>query len=457
MGCSVRTNRHGYLAFRLYFQGLESHEGTKLRDTPANRAKVEARAQVIEQEIREGVFDYLRWFPDGNLASRFRPASELVAGQPITVRGFFSKWKRGGEASRIVRSKWQRNRESYLRAHVLPELGTVRLDQLQPRHITELQDQLRKKGLAAGPIDRVIHSAFRGMLRDAELSGYRSADLRVVFDRRFVGRLDKASDAAEIDPFTDDEREKILGSFFESQPRYHTFVYFRFWTGTRPSEAIALWWGDIDLPGCRVRIRRSRVLGKDGRPKTGRSKRDVIVHEGLDEILRRHAPEQPDPKGFVFMTPTGAPIDEANFVRRVWIPALRKLKIRERPFYNTRHTYISTLLAIGAKPLFVCRQTRTSLEMIERHYGDARMSAQDLDEMMGDSKRSTRNLDGRRRRLRHRERTKPRLLEALEESGRPGSNRRRPAWGTDWGGGGEARMTRVFEEFGRVNLRRPLR
>jgi hypothetical protein len=32
------------------------------------------------------------------------------------------------------------------------------------------------------------------------------------------------------------------------------------------------------------------------------------------------------------------------------------------------------LLAAGAKPLFVCRQTGTSLEMIEKHYGDARVT-----------------------------------------------------------------------------------
>jgi hypothetical protein len=55
MGCFVRTNRHGYLAFRLYFGGMESHEGTKLKDTPQNRLKVEARVRVIDQEIREGV------------------------------------------------------------------------------------------------------------------------------------------------------------------------------------------------------------------------------------------------------------------------------------------------------------------------------------------------------------------------------------------------------------------
>lgn len=62
MGCSVRTNRHGYLAFRLRFQGLESHEGTKLRDTPENRRKIEVRARAINNEIRDRAFEYLRWF-----------------------------------------------------------------------------------------------------------------------------------------------------------------------------------------------------------------------------------------------------------------------------------------------------------------------------------------------------------------------------------------------------------
>ena len=147
-------------------------------------------------------------------------------------------------------------------------------------------------------------------------------------------------------------------------------------------------------PPGRIRIRRSRVLGEDGRPKTGRSKRDVIVHEGLEAVLRAHMPPRRAPDGFVFTTRAGAPIDEANFQRRVWLRALRALRIRPRPFYNCRHTYISMLLDAGAKPLFVCRQTGTSLEMIEKHYGDARVDADQLDEMIGELESPTGNLPG---------------------------------------------------------------
>jgi len=89
-----------------------------------------------------------------------------------------------------------------------------------------------------------------------------------------------------------------------------TCLILRFWTGTRPSEAIALRRGDVDLSNRRIRIRRSRVLGEDGRPKTGRSKRDVIIHEGLEAVLQAHMP------------PAGPPMTPSS--RRV--PAPRSMK-----------------------------------------------------------------------------------------------------------------------------------
>jgi hypothetical protein len=82
LGCSICTDQEGYLALRLVFDGLRSHEGSRLEDTPENRRKAEDRARVIDQEIEDGTFDYLHWFPDGNLASRFR----RDAGAPVVCQ-----------------------------------------------------------------------------------------------------------------------------------------------------------------------------------------------------------------------------------------------------------------------------------------------------------------------------------------------------------------------------------
>ena len=63
--------------------------------------------------------------------------------------------------------------------------------------------------------------------------------------------------------------------FQEKRHEYYAFVYFRFWTGTRPSEAIALRCADLDLPNRRIRIRRQAEPGRgaaQGDPRRSRGR-----------------------------------------------------------------------------------------------------------------------------------------------------------------------------------------
>ena len=85
-------------------------------------------------------------------------------------------------------------------------------------------------------------------------------------------------------------------------------VYFRFYQGTGPSEAVALKWGGVDLLSGKATFTVSRHLGEENAPKT------------------RANPQNGD------ATIQGT---------------LRVLEIRPRPFYNTRHTYISIALTLG--------------------------------------------------------------------------------------------------------------
>ena len=102
MSCHVVTNRHGRLALRLNWQGRRSWEGTGLADTPENRRRVEALAELVNAELRAGIFDarrYLHYFPGGTRAAEVRPptASGSAAGadpEPNvpTVREHFKDW-----------------------------------------------------------------------------------------------------------------------------------------------------------------------------------------------------------------------------------------------------------------------------------------------------------------------------------------------------------------------------
>ena len=79
MACKVTVNRHGFLAFRLYWDGKKLWEGTRLKDTPKHRERMQARAVLISEQMEHGEFDYLRWFPEGNSAELFRPKDKSAA------------------------------------------------------------------------------------------------------------------------------------------------------------------------------------------------------------------------------------------------------------------------------------------------------------------------------------------------------------------------------------------
>jgi integrase len=155
-------------------------------------------------------------------------------------------------------------------------------------------------------------------------------------------------------------------------------VYHQFWTGCRPSKTYFLRRRQLDLRYGWERIEGSRVQGDEHGTKTKRSNRQIQLSDHLLEVLRKHLAFDPsaewmttaaaDPEDYVFTTRAGTPIDESNFYHRDWLPMLRWLKIRPRPFYNTKHNYISFMLSSGHRTIYVSKQTGDSIKTLEENY-----------------------------------------------------------------------------------------
>lgn len=69
---SIYPNNSGNLSIAFTFRmpdgtKIRAREGTGLKDNLVNRANVEKRARLIQAEIDNGIFDYTRHFPFGNL------------------------------------------------------------------------------------------------------------------------------------------------------------------------------------------------------------------------------------------------------------------------------------------------------------------------------------------------------------------------------------------------------
>ena len=381
------------LAFRLFWNGLNSWEGTDLEDTPANRELANAKALLISAEIKAGTFDYLAHFPNGNKAHLFRQ-EEARPMTMYTVKSYYNRWLKAEKESSRVRPHRIKDYESQFNRHILKTkvdglvFGNIHLPGLSVDHLKKLQGKLTAKGLKAASVNAVIHGSLRAMLQAARGEKYTTVDL---YDRAFFKPLALTDSEDSIDPYTPEERESILEGFRKHRAHYHAFVYSQFWTGMRTSEAAALRWSDIDLRYNTVKVNKSRVQGHEAGTKTVKSNREIHLHDNLVEVLKAHKPLHVTPDNYVFTTPEGTPVDADNFYKREWLPMLRResVNVRPRPFYNTRHSYSSFMLTIGARTAFVSKQTGDTIKTIEAHYAkyipDADLSREMVAEIIAKS------------------------------------------------------------------------
>jgi integrase len=82
-----------------------------------------------------------------------------------------------------------------------------------------------------------------------------------------------------------------------------------FFTGMRPSEALALQWGDIDLRRREISISKSLYLEEEGSTKTGGSERQIRIVADVAECLKKTKPLHVTEDTYVFLNQEGRPIN----------------------------------------------------------------------------------------------------------------------------------------------------
>ena len=176
----------------------------------------------------------------------------------------------------------------------------------------------------------------------------------------------------EINPFTKEERDLIIKTFAANRyySYYTNFVRFLFFTGCRPSEAIALQWKHIEKGV--IKFKQSVVISEAGLVlKEGlktQTKREFPINSEVQSILDDTKTEIINPDDFIFTSPKGKFIDQHNFANRAWKTILEEGKIPYRKAYQTRHTFISLCVEAHINSTAIGRWTGTSSKMIDNHY-----------------------------------------------------------------------------------------
>lgn len=187
--------------------------------------------------------------------------------------------------------------------------------------------------------------------------------------------LIKTKSKKEIRVYSREEINLIISAFRHNKNHsyYADLIHFRFLTGCRPSEAIALTWDDIIYDDNRTYIRFNKRFA-DGVLKQGlkdkRPFRYVPCNEQLQMLLGA-IPKQHSL--LIFPAIKGGYIDTDNFAKRHWntvldgLVVLGKLKYRI-PFYDERHCF-GTLVCRQVSDLqTVANIMGNSPTVLQKHY-----------------------------------------------------------------------------------------
>jgi len=251
--------------------------------------------------------------------------------------------------------------ESAFRVQTLPELGALRLDQIDRERMEDFIAVLTEKDLAKDYI-RLILGSLQTLMSNAIEKGIIANN-----PVRGLSKLYRQAPVrhAEIEPLSEEESLLFLKTALQWEPEHYPLFLTSFHTGLRSGEAIGLQWQDIDWNGKFLSLRRQVVMAKVTTLKTKSSRRRVDLSDDLlktlatlkkkrqEEALKRGSNEISE---WVWANEKGQRIDIGNIKANSFKRVLRKAGLRDIRYHDLRHTFASQLLCNGANILYVSQQ-----------------------------------------------------------------------------------------------------
>lgn len=351
---------NGRLQLRFNYGGKRHYISTGLADTLANKKLAELRASEIEKDILSERFD--------ETLQKYKPKSVLSTVTPVTpiqkpkpqldeLWDKYSQFKKPQISPSTYAKDFikHRNHIAKLPTRSLDDASAIR-DYL----LSNLSPNAAKRCLTQ------VKACCNWAMEEGLIDSNPFTLMKIKLPKGM-------SEEQDINPFSKEERDLIIQTFACDRyySHYTNYVRFLFFTGCRPSEAVALKWKHIT--NSVIQFRETVVVSEDGLVlkeglKTQR-KRDFPINLELGVILDDIRPETINLESIVFTSPKGKLIDHHNFANRAWKSILTKCGIPYRKSYQTRHTFISLCVEAHINSTAIGRWTGTSAKMIDNHYG----------------------------------------------------------------------------------------
>jgi integrase len=273
----------------------------------------------------------------------------------MTVGEYLDRWLNDSVRDTVRQRTWERY-EQFVRVHLTPALGKIKLAKLTPAHVRGLYRDKLNSGLAPRTVLH-IHRAFSKALKQAAADGLiprnPAAPVRPPQPR-----------GEEIRPLNC-EQVRVL---FEaaSGDRLEALYIIAVTAGLRRGELQGLKWDDLDLEAGMLQVRRTCSEPKGGHifeaPKSGKG-RNIRLTQSAVAALRMHRRRQLEERmykadlwqeqGLVFPSTVGTPLWGGNLNRAFKATLQRAGLPKSTRFHDLRHTCATLLLKQGVNPKFV--------------------------------------------------------------------------------------------------------
>ena len=302
-----------------------------------------------------------------------------------TVSEYMWRWLEHAKQNRLRRSTYV-SYESIVRVHIVPALGRLRLQQLQPMQVQAFLDALCAQRLAPATVLRIY-----AVLRRALGQAYRWG----LVARNVADQVEPPRGKAErMQALTPDQAADLLRAV--RGDRMEAYYTVALTLGLRRGEGLGLRWEDVDFLAGRLRVERSlqRLEGKlqVQEVKTDASRRTIRLPASLVKALHAHRLRQLEERegaahaggqwqdsGFVFTSSIGTPYEPRNIGRHL-AGVLARAGLPRVRVHDMRHTAVSLMYAQGI-PLEVISEivghadkritSNTYLHVFERNHEDA--------------------------------------------------------------------------------------
>jgi integrase len=244
--------------------------------------------------------------------------------------------------------------------HVLPRLGAIPLQKLQPEDLDTFYAQLltdgKRNGAGGGLAPktvRIIHGILRKALADAQRKGTVTRNVADLADPPKV----RLGGSREMTVWAADELRDFLASIEDSE--WYVPIFLAANTGMRRGEVLGLTWRNVDLEAGRLTVSQQILSveyeAKVADVKTSHSRRTIDLDPRTVAVLkawRRHQLERKlatgrrKDEGFVFTRDDGGPI-HPDFFSQSWERLVRTSEFRRIRLHDLRHTHATILLKAG--------------------------------------------------------------------------------------------------------------